>query len=158
MENKLIAIIRIRGSIGLKKPVRDTLLKLRLYKKNNCVIIPSTLVYIGMLKKIKDVVTWGEINKETLLSLLEKRGKLPSKKPLTEAYLKEKLKLTMEEFTDSLLNFKKQIKDVPGLKPFFKLSPPIGGFESKGVKTPFSLGGGLGYRKDKINDLLKRML
>ena len=54
--------------------------------------------------------------------------------------------------------FKKELKDVPGLKLFFKLRPPEGGFERKGVKHPFSMGGVLGYRKEKINELLMRML
>ena len=56
------------------------------------------------------------------------------------------------------MNFKKELKDVPGLKTFFKLCPPKGGFETKGIKQPYSLGGVLGYRKDKINELILKML
>jgi len=41
---------------------------------------------------------------------------------------------------------------------FFALHPPKGGFEKKGTKMPFKLGGAYGYRKEKINDLIKRML
>ncbi|MBW2991144.1 uL30 family ribosomal protein [Candidatus Woesearchaeota archaeon] len=44
------------------------------------------------------------------------------------------------------------------LKKFFLLHPPRGGFERKGVKTPFKKGGALGYRGAKINDLIKKML
>ena len=33
-----------------------------------------------------------------------------------------------------------------------------GGFERKGTKMPFHLGGALGNRKEKINDLIRRML
>jgi large subunit ribosomal protein L30 len=40
----------------------------------------------------------------------------------------------------------------------FRLSPPRGGFERKGIKTPFTMGGALGNRKEKINDLIKRMI
>ena len=47
---------------------------------------------------------------------------------------------------------------MPGLKQFFKLNPPRSGFERKGIKVPFSLGGALGYRKNNINDLIKRMV
>lgn len=39
----------------------------------------------------------------------------------------------------------------------FALHPPRGGFERKGTKMPFKLGGVYGYRADKINDLIKRM-
>ena len=40
----------------------------------------------------------------------------------------------------------------------FTLAPPIGGFERKGIKTPFTLGGVLGYRGDKVNILIKKMI
>ena len=40
----------------------------------------------------------------------------------------------------------------------FHLNPPRKGFGRKGVKVPFSKGGALGYRGDKINDLIERML
>ena len=40
----------------------------------------------------------------------------------------------------------------------FALSPPRGGFERKGIKASFSDKGALGYRADKINDLLKKMM
>ncbi len=43
------------------------------------------------------------------------------------------------------------------LKPFFRLSPPRGGFERKGIKKPNSKGGALGARKD-MDKLIKRMI
>ena len=41
---------------------------------------------------------------------------------------------------------------------WFALQPPRKGYGRKGVKLPFSKGGALGDRKEKINDLLLRML
>ncbi len=38
------------------------------------------------------------------------------------------------------------------------LCPPRGGYGRKGVKLPFAKGGAYGSRKEKINDLVKRML
>lgn len=155
---KKIAVIRIRGKIGIKKNIKDTLNMLRLYNKNYCVVINNKPQNIGMIKKVKDYTTWGEIEEETLNLLLEKRGKLAGKKNLTNEYLKEKIKLDINSLTKEILESKKSLKDVPGLKLFFRLKPPIGGFERKGIKTPFSLGGALGYRKEKINDLIKKMI
>ena len=40
----------------------------------------------------------------------------------------------------------------------FRLNPPKKGYGRKGVKMPFSKGGALGDRGDKINDLLARMM
>ncbi|MCD4666370.1 50S ribosomal protein L30 [archaeon] len=155
---KKIAIIRIRGKIGLKKGIKDTLNLLRLFNKHTCVVVDGNENYSGMIKKVKDYVTWGEIDSETFKLLLQKRGKLPGKKNLTEEYLKDKSKLSYDDFVNEFFEFKKKMKDVPGLKQFFKLKPPEKGFERKGIKQPFSLGGVLGYRKEKINDLIRKML
>ncbi|MGB9748245.1 MAG: uL30 family ribosomal protein [Candidatus Woesearchaeota archaeon] len=40
----------------------------------------------------------------------------------------------------------------------FRLNPPRKGFERKGIKKPFNLGGAYGYRGEKINELIKRMI
>ena len=153
-----VAVVRVRGECKIRRDIEDTLKMLRLYKKNNCAVISNKPVFLGMLDKVKDFVTWGEINEETFRELIKKRGKLPGKKPLTEQYLKEKTKLNFEGFSKEFFDFKKELKDVPGLKLFFKLHPPLRGFERKGIKRPFSMGGALGYRKEKINDLITRMI
>ena len=71
---------------------------------------------------------------------------------------KLKIKCSMNEFVKEFFENKKSFKDIPGLKRFFRLTPPLKGFERGGIKKPFSLGGALGYRKDNINDLIKRMI
>ena len=158
MNKQRIVIIRIKGKGGLTKQLVKTLELLRLYKKNNCVVVSNTPEYVGMLTKVKDVVTWGELDEKTCNALLEKRGKLPGKMRLDAKYLKEKCKTDFASFTKDFMSFKKELKDIPGLKLFFKLSPPVKGFERKGVKVPYSLGGVLGYRKEKINELVMRMV
>ncbi len=158
MMEKRLAIIRIAGKVGLKKEIKDTLNMLRLYNKYTCIIITSQKNYVGMITKLNDYITWGEINKETLKNLLEKRGKITKKEKFNEEYLKNKLKLNISQFVEDFMNFKKEFKDIPGLKNFFKLCPPKGGFEKNGTKKPFSLGGTLGYRKDKINELIVKMI
>jgi large subunit ribosomal protein L30 len=39
----------------------------------------------------------------------------------------------------------------------YRLSPPKGGFERKGIKNPYSIGGALGER-DNMDALIKRMI
>lgn len=118
-----LAIIRIKGQIGLKKDINETLDRLRLRKKYVCVVIENTKENLGMIKKVKDFVAYGEITDEIYKELKEKRGK----------------------------------KDIKGnLKPFFRLHPPRGGIDSK---KHFGVAKGiLGNNKDKINDLIVRML
>ena len=158
MEQKRIAVIRLSGDTGIKKEIRDTFKLLRLYNKYTCIILPSSQNFLGMIQKINEFVTWGEINKDTFILLLEKRGKITKKEKFSEKYLKEKAKISLDDFADQFIKMKKEFKDIPGLKNFFKLCPPRGGFEKNGIKKQFSLGGALGYRKEKINELIVRML
>ncbi|MBI2145269.1 uL30 family ribosomal protein [Candidatus Woesearchaeota archaeon] len=45
-----------------------------------------------------------------------------------------------------------------GERKLFKLNPPRGGLGPRGIKASFGKSGALGERKEKINDLLKRMI
>ena len=139
---KNLAIIRIRGITGIEKSIKDTLNMLCLYHNNYCVVVSDSL--IGMIKKAKDYVTWGEIDDETYKLLVEKRGE-----EFKGRETDRKKKINYKKFI--IVNNKKY-------KKYFRLSPPRGGFERKGIKVPFRKGGALGYRKEKINDLIKKMV
>jgi large subunit ribosomal protein L30 len=140
----MLAIIRIKGDVGLKKPIRETLERLRLRRKYVCVIFEKKEENIGMIKKVKDYVAFGEINKETLIKLIEKRGQLIDKTKKIDH------KKIMEEFEKG-----KKLEDL-NLKSFFRLHPPRGGIESK---KHFGVGKGvLGDNKEHINHLITRML
>lgn len=66
---------------------------------------------------------------------------------------------TIDAATKKLLEEKRGVVGDDGkLKPFFRLSPPRGGFERKGIKKSFAEGGVLGDRGAKMGDLLKRMV
>ena len=153
-----IAVVQIRWTVRTGSKIKDTLKLLRLTKKNSCVLLENNPVYLGMLVKLKDFVTWGEVNNETLKSLIEKRGRIAGNKPLTLDYLNDKIKMDFNGLAEALEQNKLKLKDIPGVKTFFRLKPPIHGFERKGIKAQFSLGGALGYRGENINDLIRRML
>jgi len=152
----MFAVIRIRGTAQVRKTIADTLNFLRLKNVNNCVIIPETKEYTGMLKKAKDYITWGNINKETLTKLIQNRCKILGDKKIDEKLLKEITDFeTFEKFSEALIKEKTKLKDYKQIKQVFKLNPPRHGF--KGTKLPFPKGD-LGNRKDKINELLERMI
>ena len=70
----MIVVIRIKGLVGIKKDIAETLNRLRLRKKYSCSVFPKpTAVQLGMIKKIRDFVAFGEISEETLKKLKEKR-------------------------------------------------------------------------------------
>jgi len=152
----MFAVIRVRGSVGKRKDIKDTLKMLRLKKPNNCVIIPETKEHVGMLKKVKDLITWGKIDKKTLTKLIEKRSKIIGGKTIDKEALKEITGFdNFDKFSEALIKGKTKLKDYKRIKPLFRLNPPRHGY--KATRLPYPKGD-LGNRKDKINELLERMI
>jgi len=73
----MIAAIRIRGQVGLNKDVKETLSRLRLRKKYACVIIDEpNEAQLGMLQKMRNFISYGEITEETKAKVIKARGKI----------------------------------------------------------------------------------
>jgi large subunit ribosomal protein L30 len=70
-----IAVILVRGLIGIRHDIKETLFYLNLRKKHACAIVEDTQVVRGMLKKVQDYVTFGEVSEEVLKELTSKRRK-----------------------------------------------------------------------------------
>lgn len=70
--------------------------------------------------------------------------------------------VTWGEISEESLKLLEEKRSKTSKKNDFKvvyfLAPPKKGFERKGIKKPFTVGGALGYRADKINDLISRMV
>jgi large subunit ribosomal protein L30 len=140
----MYAVIRIRGPVDLKEDIKSTFVMLRLHKKMNCVILKENEVVKGMLQKVKDMATWGEIDDDILKLLIEKRGRKLGNKRLTK------------EEAESVFNKAKEKNEILDIKPVFRLTPPSKGFK-KSIKQHYPKGE-LGYRGKEINELLKRMI
>ena len=142
-----IVIIRIRGMIGVRRQIRETLDMLRLRKKFSCVVIEESKENNGMLRKVQTHVSYGKIDGETLKLLIIKRGRKKGNKPVE---LAGKQLEAINEFLEN----KKKLQDLE-IKPFFRLHPPKGGFK-KSTKLLYPKG--LLGNNPQINDLVKRML
>jgi len=59
-----IAIIRVRGRVGVREDIEHTLRRLKLTKPNHLVIYEDSPVIRGMINKAKDYITWGEVSDE----------------------------------------------------------------------------------------------
>ncbi len=138
---KIIAVVRITGQVKLKPEIKNTLERLRLGKKYSCSIFKESKDILGMIKKVRDFAAFGEIEKQTLIKLIEKRGKNTENK-----------KFDAEKIADELIHGKK-LKEL-GFKPFFSMHPPIHGIKSK-FHYPKGV---LGDNKKDINKLIERML
>jgi len=151
----MYAVVRIRGTIGMNNKVADTLKMLRLDNVNSCALVEENSVYKGMLSVVRDWVTYGEVEKNTLIEMLKKRLRLDGNKRVDENILKEIGAASFDALADELIAGKKKLKDFKNMQPFFRLTPPSKGFKS--VKE-FHPKGDLGYRGKEINELLMRMI
>ncbi|HIJ13602.1 TPA: 50S ribosomal protein L30 [Candidatus Woesearchaeota archaeon] len=137
------AIIRISGLVEVARTVESTLSRMRMRRKYTLVLLPATPVTNLLLKKVRNFVAYGNIDAETLVALLQKRAHLIDKNK----------KVDLAEVAKQLE--KKSLQEL-GIKPFFRLHPPRGGIDARlhfGVRK-----GVLGDNKEKINDLIRRML
>ena len=151
------AVIRVRGTIHVKPKIKKTLQLLRLHKVNHCILLEENDISKGMLQVAKDYITWGEINKDTLIKLLQSRGRLQGDKPITDGYIKSlKSYKNIDGLADAIMKGKIKYKDLPDIKPVFRLNPPKKGYE--GIKRSYRNKGALGYRGEEINQLLERMV
>jgi large subunit ribosomal protein L30 len=151
----MFAVIRIRGTNRVNREVEATLRMMHLKAPNNCVLLPETPSVKGMLQKTKDLITWGEIDKETLSAMLKKRLRVEGGKKLDERNLKEIAKVdSFESLAEALIEGKVNMNK-GSFKIPFRLTPPSKGFKS--VKTGFPKGD-IGYRGKEINRLIERMI
>jgi len=71
----MICVIRIHGDVGLNQDVVETFKRLRLRRKYSCVIIKPTKENMGMVKKLRNFVAYGELDEGTYKELVKERGK-----------------------------------------------------------------------------------
>ncbi|MHA1200077.1 MAG: 50S ribosomal protein L30 [Candidatus Heimdallarchaeaceae archaeon] len=153
---ELIAVIRLRGTINVHFKVQENLDMLNIQRPNYMTLVPNTSSYLGMLKKAKDFITWGEVDQKALEHVIAKRGELPGRTKITNKYLKENTPFTtIKALSKAFLTGEAYFKDVPEMKRFFRLHPARKGYKS--VKRGFAEGGELGYRGPAISDLIVRM-
>jgi len=151
------AVVRVRGIVNVNPDIKRTLQLFRLTRVNHCVLLEENANTKGMLQVAKDYITWGTIEKESLTKLIKSRGKLEGDKELTEEYLKSATSYTsIEKLSQAIMDNKFKYKDIPSVKPIFRLNPPKNGYE--GIKRSFKNGGALGYRGKEINKLIEKMI
>ncbi len=155
--DRCLAVVRLRGTVNVRREVKDTLTMLHLTRPNYATLIPSTPTYLGMLQLIKDYATWGEISKEALSTLVANKGEVLGGRRLGVGDIEAHGFKSAEDFVEDLHGLKVKLTELRGVKPVFRLHPPSKGFK-RSVKHSFNQGGELGYRGEKINELIRRML
>lgn len=131
----IMAAVRVRRGQP-RQSVKTTLACLGLTQINSCVL--CTDKELGMLKKAKDYITYGEIDVSQLSQLLTNHSEENESDKRAKKLTEGEIELTKD------------------LKGPYGLTPPSKGY--KNGKLPYKRSGSLGYRGEDINLLLKRMV
>jgi large subunit ribosomal protein L30 len=155
-KRKCLAVIRVRGLSDVFREINETLQMLHLTRNCHATLIDDRPSYLGMLRKAKDYLVWGEVSREVVALLLRKRGRLVGNKKLTEQYVQGIGYESIDNLAETIHELRVEYSSLSGVKPVFRLHPPTKGFRGK-VKKSYAAGGVTGYRGEVINDLIKRM-
>jgi large subunit ribosomal protein L30 len=156
----LILAVRIRGTATDNPDVRRTMEILKLESTFRARLLENSPSNLGMLRSVKSLVAWGQVNPDVMEVLLRKRAERDGNKKLDEEFAKVFFKKeNIADLAKSVVAGEIGIKDLwlAGVKPRFRLHPPRGGFK-RSTRRAATDGGELGYRGDDINRLVKRMI
>jgi len=153
----LIAI-RLKGSFGTPWPMQSALETLRLKRKFNAVLLENNPTTVGMLRTVKDYVTWGEAGTNDIANVLRERGELSGAEMTDEAIRDRFGEHSIQDLASALTQGRVTLRELSkkGLKPVFRFHPPSGGFEGS-AKRPYGSGGELGRRKAPLSSFLASM-
>lgn len=151
----LLAAVRVRGVPDTRKKTRHTLETLCLHNKNNAVIVPDNDAQAGMLVQAKDYIAYGSVDRDTVESLLSRKGTVDGT-ALPDA-VDELGYDSVSDLVDALEDGDVTIGQLrnQGLQVPFRLSPPSKGYRD--TRRHYQQSGSLGERDD-MDELLRRMM
>jgi large subunit ribosomal protein L30 len=135
LNGKLIAAVRVRGTVNVKGSISETLKRLNLKHVNNCVVLMVTDSYGGMINKCNGYIAYGEVSEAVLGKMLKRAG----------------INVAAKDIIDGKVEAKSLSEQMP-----IRLHPPRRGYGS--TKLGFNQGGTLGYMGESINSLISRMV
>jgi large subunit ribosomal protein L30 len=148
-------VVRMRGTVNVPYWADTTLLSLNLAKKFRATIVPENNEYLGMLNRIRQLVAWCRVDNDTVKDLLNKKGKKTASQSLTASELSKEYS-DLDKLASDIANDSVIFSKLKGIKPWFALNPPRGGFK-KSIKKQTNQNGVLGENKLLI-DLVKKMM
>ena len=139
-------VVNLRGLVNTPRDVKETLKRLHLQTRFRATLVPDTPEYRGMLKRAKEHLAWCEAEQELTLKLIEKRGRVEGKTPITDDVLKALGYSKLGDLAKALSDGKTTLNAV-GVKPSVALSPPKGGFR-RSTRRMYTQGGVLGHNPE----------
>jgi large subunit ribosomal protein L30 len=148
-------VVRIKGTVNIPRWAQTTLDGLNLDRRFRATIVPESDEYLGMLRRVKEEVAWTKADAGIVKELLEKRGRKVGYKPITKSDLPKEYK-SIDDLATAIAGDKVAMSKLEGIKPWFALGPPKGGFKRK-TKTQYAQNGVLG-EDGELAEIVKRML
>jgi large subunit ribosomal protein L30 len=156
-QRRCIAVVRVRGTVSASMQARETLKMLHLTRNNYAVLVDDRPSFLGMIRAVRDYVTFGEPSKAIVAKLMKEKGRLAGGKELTDEYSQQLGYKSLDDIMSAVSDCRVEYWKLTNIQPVFKLHPPTKGFKGK-IKKSYASGGELGYRGEEINELLRRML
>lgn len=149
-------VVNLHGMINSPAPVRKALEELKVSRKFSASVVTDDAPTVGMLKLCKDRVAWAPVDVEFLAVLLKQRGMVTSEKVLDAASLKKLGYKSHEGLAEKMVKDQLRLSAIEGIRPFFRLAPPKGGFKQS-MRRQFSERGLLG-NNPKLEEIVRRMV
>lgn len=173
-------VVRMKGTVNVPYWARITLESLSLNKRFRATIIPENEQTLGMLRKIKEYVSWTSVDTEFIREFIERRGRSSASKLLSaaaappsaappsadnpngqinnnnDAENKDSQNADLSKIVSIISQNELYLSKISGIKPWFALNPPKGGFK-RGSKRSYSQAGILGENKELVS-IVKRMM
>jgi len=151
-----ILVVNLHGMINVPRATKETLAQLGVGRRFAATVVGDDSVSKGSLALCKDYVAWAPIDPALLEAMLKSRGRVSNSKALDEKALKGMGYKTYADLADKIIKGGSRLSSVKGMKPFFGLSPPKGGFR-RSSRRQFGEGGILG-ENPQLAEIVRRML
>jgi large subunit ribosomal protein L30 len=152
----LLLVVNLHGKINSPRAARRAMGELKAERRFTASVLTDDVTTLGMLRACKDYVAWGPLEKEMLATLLEKRGMVSETRKLDAEALSGLGVKTYEDLAGKMMAEGLRLSALGGVRPFFKLSPPRGGFK-KSLRRQSGEGGVLG-KNPVIAEIVRRMV
>lgn len=152
----MILVLNLHGKINSSVPVRKALRELRVERKFTATVVPDDPSTAGMLSLCKHYLAWCPVDPELLTTLLEKRGMASESKRLGGEALARLGFKKHRDLAEKILKGNERLSALKGVRPFFRLSPPRGGFKAS-LRRQYTERGTLG-RNPKLPEIVRRMV
>jgi large subunit ribosomal protein L30 len=151
-----LLVVNLHGLINVPSGTRATLIQLGIGKRFAATVVGDDVISKGSVHLCKDYVAWNALDVDLLTTLLKSRGRVSNSKTLDDQALEALGFKSHAELAQEIMKDDASRLSSKGLKPFFGLSPPKGGFK-RSSRRAFRQGGILG-ENPLLAEIVRRMI